>query len=145
MTMIPLTWTKTPFNELLLSKFTSEMVILNTKWKDCKPCKNLCIKNFTKNLYLCAPPPAPSPRALWTPVFHVPCALCSLVSCALWGLFPYVPYCFLPCVLYVLYHHFCTWGSISRKHLTLLFFCSFAICDFFWGKFAKVKTNIVCQ
>ena len=47
MTMIPLTWTKTPFNKLLMSKFTSEMVILNIKWKDCKPCKNLCIKNFT--------------------------------------------------------------------------------------------------
>ena len=94
------------------------------------PYELLCPTCLVPYLLSCPPCSHALHRALWTPVFHVPCALCSLVSCALWSLFPYVPYCFLTCVLYVLYHHFCTWGSISRKHLTLLFFCSFAICDF---------------
>ena len=53
---IPLTRTKTFVNNLLMSKFfwkssleyyTFEIVILNTKWRDCKSSKNLCTKNFT--------------------------------------------------------------------------------------------------
>ena len=53
-------------------------------------------------------------------VLHVHRALCGLIPHALRVLFPYVPYCLAPCVLIFL----C---------FTLLFFCLFAICDFFWN------------
>ena len=55
---ILLTRTKALVNNLLMSNLqwkskldnksrTIEIVILNTKWKDCKSRKNLCTKNFT--------------------------------------------------------------------------------------------------
>lgn len=94
------------------------------------------------------------PRALHVPVLHKPHSLHALVlyvlcvsrACDLCGLmpralFPYIPYCLIPCILYILLSPFC---ALEFPCVTLLFLCLFAICDFFW-EFTKVRTKIDFQ
>ena len=60
--------------------------------------------------------------------------LCVALCLALYEpFFLYTPYCFVPCITSFVPEFPC---------IKLLFFCSFATCDFF-GKFIKVKINIV--
>ena len=60
-----------------------------------------CLKCLLPYLLSYSPSLVPHiPPNLRAHVFHVPRARCGLVLCALWALFPYVPYRF---VLYVLY------------------------------------------
>ena len=68
-------------------------------------------------------------------------ALCPMCTHALWALFCYVP--LAPCTLSSLYANI-TFCALEFLYLTLLFFCSFRICDFV-GEFTQVRTNIVCQ
>ena len=65
----------------------------------------------------------------------------GLMSRALWALFPYVSYYFVPCVLYVLVSPF----VLLSFHASRSYFSVHFLLMIFWKKFTKVKTNIVCQ
>ena len=65
----------------------------------------------------------------------------GLVSRALWALFPYVSYYFVPYVLYVLASPF----VLLSFHASRSYFSVHFLLVIFWKKFTKVKTNIVCQ
>ena len=71
-------------------------------------------------------------------VSRASCFIC-LVPCALWALFSYVLYCFVRCILIAYLCSNITCFALEFPCIKLLFFCSFATCDFFGGNLLKLK------
>ena len=71
-------------------------------------------------------------------VLRASCPRCSCVSRASCS---YVPYCFVPCVLCVLISPF----LLLSFHVSRCYFFVHLVLAIFWGKFTKVKSNIVCH
>ena len=70
---------------------------------------------------------------------HASCPTCSCVLRASCPRCSYVPCCFVLCVFYVLISPF----LLLSFHVSRCYFFVHLVLAIFWGKFAKVKSNIV--
>ena len=110
-------------------------------------CPICLVPRALRALRLCALVPH-LPRALHVPVLHEPHSLHALVlhmlcasrTCDLCGLmpralFPYIPYCLIPCILYILLSPF----VLLSSHASRSYFCVYLLLVIFFGSLLKLE------